>query len=260
MKIEHNASKILLEHEFSKKILEDIRIIMKALRISKKSSLVKNYEREPTKVEFYILDIGNRWAHLLSWIEQLHHIPFYLNSFSPSKKMKAAEITRYKQILYNVENYIIRLASLYDRILLFVDSLFFIGNPQNRILHENIVNNIHVKMSSIKSNLKEINKIISKYKDERNVIIHRHSHLDKKLRHIEMFELLLGDYIKEGDQNNHQDIISETKSLSRIYINEKIEELNSLNKNIVNKIEELFNACILIYNEKKKELLAASDN
>ena len=81
-------------------------------------TLTKTTFKEPlSDKEYYIWGTGNSLVHFLVICEQLSHIPLYLLSYCPSSKMKKEGFTRHSYVLYCVENYIIRIRILYDRIL-----------------------------------------------------------------------------------------------------------------------------------------------
>lgn len=206
------------------------------------------FKRNPTEKEFYCLQLGNAIAHLLTIILQLEHTVLYMSSFTPTKKMKDAGIDRHAQILYIVENYIIRTQTMYDRVLLIIDRLFHIQNKPNRISHESIVTNLHILKTDIPKALKSLKKIIKKYYPDRNSIIHETTFLEDDLRKIEGYSILKTQ--DNFNQEQKDDIIEILKYKTRDYIKKKRYEFTKTNKKICNSISNLFTVMQPIYENK----------
>ena len=95
-------------------------------------------------------------------------------------------ISRAEHLTYNVENYIIRLTSLTDRILQTINAVLYLGINEKDINERVIINNLKVTMTSLPKSFNEFRKILQSYVGDRNSIVHRHSYLKKELHIIEM--------------------------------------------------------------------------
>ena len=137
--------------------------------------------------EFYVLRVGSALAHLLTWIDQLEHAVFYLSDFPYSKAAKASGITSASHLQYNVENYLIRLNSVYDRSLQLTNCVFHLCIEESNISHGLVVSNLRVARSKVASRLKSVRKSIGDYSQHRHKILHQTSYQDKTLRRLELF-------------------------------------------------------------------------
>lgn len=165
-----NINKIS-EHPFVQLILKEYLEVYK--RKKPKITLTKTTFKEPlSDKEYYIWSAGNSLVHFLVICEQLSHIPLYLLSYCPSSKMKKEGVTRHSHVLYCVENYIIRIRILYDRILQLINNIFKIYDPPDHLNHRLIINNAHVKFSKLPPKLKKLKKITDKYYYQRTKIVH----------------------------------------------------------------------------------------
>ena len=97
----------LHKHPFTIEILDD----------SKDFELIENKEKEyaDSELEFYINNSSFYLVHLLSLLEQLKNAVELFSNYNYNKNDK---IGRGKHLVYNYENYIIRLVSVSDRLLI----------------------------------------------------------------------------------------------------------------------------------------------
>ncbi len=183
-------------------------------------------KRPPSRAEYYSLMVGTTLAHVLSICQQLEQSILYFTSFSPTRKMERAGITRQAHLLYCVENYIIRTQSLYDRVLKLVDAVFEIYNPSRRISHELIVGNMHVRRSAVADALKAMKKVLDPYRYDRNAIVHERQFLEDDIRMLEALTLLL---TSEGPVKEDPALVEETKFLARQVVKDKTREFSKVN-------------------------------
>jgi len=237
----------LTNHPFAKLAFKNSVPIAKDISVPGTISKVNApYRRELNKNEAYLLHVGHSLSHLLVICEQLHHIPYYLVTFCPSRSMVRAGITRYSHILMCMENYIVRTQSVFDRTLQLVNVLFNIYNPPDMINYSLIKNNLHIKNSKLGPELKKFRKLTEKYYSDRLKIIHRECYQEDDLRHLEMLTVVTKDkkneYIKEN-----------LKFFSSIYVKEKANELKSFNNAIFLEIDNIFNHLLKRYNRRMNE-------
>ena len=225
-----------------------------AVDVSKKlytgsiSKVEPEYLRDPDEYEFYVMEVGHTLAHLLNLCEQLIHSALFLTSFSQTKRMKNAGITRASQLQYNVENYIIRSQSLHDRVLKLVNAVFHLGLRPQDCRHRTITKNTHVRITDIPSNLKKIRKLVDQYRQDRNIVIHHESYQEDDLRKLEMFYLVQS---LENDQKPTDYEIPPyvTRNLSKKIVDQKTEEYDHFNVTAFTELELLFNKLKPKYND-----------
>lgn len=209
-------------------------------------------EREPLEEEYYVLQLGYCLSQLLTTVQQMEHTVLYMANFSPTDIMKDAGINRATHLIWSVENYVIRSQSAYDRLLILTDRLFHIHNASNRISHESIVSNAHIKRSNIPAVLKHVKKAVKNYYRDRNKIIHESSFADDELRHIEGLALLASDpiYGLENEDNLKKDLSFQV----RRYVNNKKKEFEKSNKGLCLALGIVFNEMNPIFKKKYSEL------
>lgn len=101
-----------------------------------------------------------------------------LVNFNYSKK---GEISRADHLIYNIENYLIRLNSVYDRVLQLVNVVFHLCIREESISHSVVVSNYRVDHNSdVVKRVKAIRKYLDEYAQDRHTLVHRHSLLDEK--------------------------------------------------------------------------------
>lgn len=79
--------------------------------------------------QYYVQRTGFFLAHMLTWCKQLDLAIEFLANFDYSKKVNA---TRADHTIYNLENYLIRVNSVYDRGLQLINAVFisaYLKNP-----------------------------------------------------------------------------------------------------------------------------------
>ena len=198
------------------------------------------YLRDPNEYEFYIMEVGHTLAHLLSLCEQLIHSGLFLTSFTPTNRMKEAGITRASHLQFNVENYIIRTQSFLDRVLKVVNAVFHLGLHPRNCRYSTITKNANVKITEIPPNLKKIRKIVDKYKQERNIVIHHESYQEDDLRKLEMF--YLAQKTVNGPKHIDPDIFPYAiRNLSRKIVDQKTKEFDQFNVAVYKELELSFN-------------------
>jgi len=209
------------------------------------------YKRLPSKAEYYCLMVGTDLANVLTICQQLEHSILYFSSFSPTRKMRKAGITRQAHLLYCIENYIVRSQSLYDRLLKLVDAVFEIYNPSRRISHELIVGNSHVRHSRIPNALKVLSKALEPYRRERNVIIHERQFLEDDIRELEAYTILV---TSDGPCKGERALMGRVGFLVKQVVKDKMKEFSKVNHDSFVALGEIFNHLNKQY-EYKREIL-----
>jgi hypothetical protein len=240
----------LSETEFSKAVFKESAEIIKGFNLTPKELLsIEGPDRELDERQFYIQSVGHALAHALTWCNQLDLAIKFLSNYEYGKETGT---NRADHLIYNVENYLIRLNSVYDRMLHLVNAAFHLCIHDEHVGHQVIVTNIHVThRAAVPISLKRIKKFLSKYEQARHSIIHRTSLLDKKLRRIEMFYL-------PGLPGNDAQFGNAIKALRTRYLKEyfaeKKLEFSTVNKDLSLLIVLLFEHLNLEYARQLKRL------
>lgn len=246
----------LLTHPFTQRVFEDCRSVYRAIDVSGKT-LSRESTQEPDEYQFYILRTGNRIAHLLETCRQLEDTILYLSSFSPSIRMKRAGINRHSYLLYTIENFIIRTSTLYDWGLKLVDAVFHLGNAPRECRSNTILKNIHVKRTGVPDRMKGLRRVVDKYSQDRNSIVHHEEYQDSQLRSLEMSSLLQREIDLAGEKPSGrlQDLPELTKERIREVVQAKTKEFEEFNREMFSRTLDLLSELDGEYLRQKARLV-----
>tara|TARA_R110002073_G_C9489403_1_gene580699 strand:+ start:4172 stop:4894 length:723 start_codon:yes stop_codon:yes gene_type:complete len=178
----------ITEHKLVGAILKDVT----------QFDLKNELKEEPSEYEYYIRNSAFYLTHFISLLDQLKNAVELLSNYDYSKN---EEIGRGKHLVYNVENYIIRIASVSDRLLQLINAIFHLGINEKDVKERFVLNNMKVDITEIPQLYKEFKKTLNQNDGNRNAIVHRHSIVDKKLTQIEVFyhPELVKEYFEKTD-------------------------------------------------------------
>ncbi len=240
-----NLDKILT-HTFVTNLLDD----SKSILIDYDFNLSDiELEKDPafSEFEYYIHNTGFYAVHLLELCKQLENALELFSNFNYSKK----KISRGDHITYNIENYIIRLSSLTDRILQTINAVFHLGIDENDVNERVIIRNIKVSRTETTKHFNKFKKTLNGYSSERNTIVHRHSYLNNQLKRIQMFYHL--DFVKKL-LNEKPYFKHFRKQKLTEFIKEKKEEYHKTNESCFESMLPIFNDLNLHYEKMKQKL------
>ncbi|GGA64534.1 hypothetical protein GCM10008015_01770 [Flavobacterium palustre] len=235
----------LIMHSFYQQMIEDTKPFLKGVKVSDKYIVDKN-ENDMSDSEHYIRYTSFYSVHLFGLCCQLERAVKLLSNFRDDNKN---EIGRGYHLSYNIENYFIRLDSLYDRILQLVNAIFNFGFDDSKVKKDKVLKKISEVdgYSELMNSLYELNNVLKKYSDEkRNIIVHRYSYFDKELDMIEMFYDPIYSKIILQNTDNVENFKQIRKERLSFYLRKKKKEFNEIN-------EECFEKLFLILNEIEKE-------
>lgn len=224
-------------HTFFKKVCDDA---LPLQRMAEEQGLDENSE-EIDEYQFYVMRVGYCLAQIMTWVEQLDHAVYYLSDFSYKKQAQEEGINRAKHLIYNVENYLIRLHSVYDRALQLTNSVFHLGISESHVGHAVVISNLKVARTDVSGLLKGLRKECEKRAQERHAIVHRESYRDDKLRRLEMFYMFDRASWERGKDDASFDKLAHMRTqLMKDVVAEKKDEFARLNKSIFSQLERLF--------------------
>lgn len=208
-------------------------------------------EIELDEYQYYIHKVGFYMTHTIVWCKQLNLSIEFLSNFDYSKKISAS---RADHLIYNIENYLIRLNSAYDRVLQLVNAVFHLCISEENVGHSVIVSNYKVQhRPQIQSAIKRVQKYLKDYSQVRHTLIHKHSYMDVKLRKIELFYLNnLNNFRK--DDSLKKELKQYRANYLRDYIAEKKDEFSTINSGLFERLNNLFNLLLEEYERQKKIL------
>ena len=241
----------LVNHPFSKIVFEEGIELQKEIYAENTFlSINPSLKRIPNEYEHYILNVGSRLARLFVCILGITNIIELLSQKTPNAKLKKKNITTYDLIIYHLENYIIRVQSVYDRVLFLIDALFHLGNSEQNIEHLIIAENIFVKRSKIYSPLKSLRKLLNTFTYKRNIIIHQKEYQEDDLRRLEFYCMFQGKIsLTELEHNAGKEEINYiVNELSKKIVKEKLKQFSNFNY-------LLFERIYLLLSESQKEFI-----
>ena len=172
----------------------------------------------------------------------------YLDSIAAEDYSKSA----YIEML--IENSIIRVQSIYDRALIFTNRILDLGISNETINHNLLVTNENVKKFSLEGKLKAINKVCNDYRLIRNTVIHHDRYTEEQLNQLTL--IISADQLsKEAGKGQFMDP-DELNAITQAYLGIKKEELGKYLDGIEQKLFDLYDAILPVYNHHKDKLRA----
>jgi len=158
---------------------------------------------ELDEYQYYIQRVGFYLTHTLTWCKQLDLALEFMSNFDYSKRINSS---RADHLIYNIENYFMRLNSVYDRVLQIVNAVFHLCINEENVSHGVVVSNYKVQhRPNIINKIKAIQKFLQDYAQTRHTLIHKHSWLDLGLRKIELF--YLNDLTKSQENDEWRKVL-----------------------------------------------------
>ncbi|UTV98044.1 hypothetical protein KDW99_12235 [Marinomonas rhizomae] len=202
---------------------------------------------ELTEFQYYIQKVGFYLVNTISWCKQLDLAIELLSNFDYSRK----ETTRAEHLIYNIENYLIRIKSVHDRVLQLVNAVFHLCINEANVNHGVIVSNYKVQhRPEILKVIKAVSKYLSEHEQIRHTLIHRHSLLDKDLKKIELFYMSNFEHIDDEAQVKAYKYVR-TEHLKR-FLTDKKSEFRQINSELYKLVDILFIELKPEYDRQKK--------
>jgi len=179
----------------------------------------------------------------LDLLQQLENAVELLSSFTYNKNSK---VNRGDFLHYNIENYIIRLNSIIDRLLQIVNDVFDFKINVRGVSLKTI--KLKIENTAISNYIDNLDKLIYPYSVIRNRVIHQNSYSDDEtLRNIKLFyysELFNDEELLLKVKRRRVEILKE-------FIQKKKEEYRTINKQCVEIIMKIFDELEIEYDLQK---------
>jgi hypothetical protein len=130
----------LEKHEFLVSVLEDGEAAFSDIKLDRLATEIPAHI-ELSEYQYYIHKVGFYLVNTISWCKQLDLAVELLSNFDYSKK----EVSRADHLIYNIENYLIRIKSVHDRVLQLVNAVFHLCLNEAKVSHGLIVSNYKVQ-------------------------------------------------------------------------------------------------------------------
>lgn len=234
------------ENAFLLSVLKDGEVAFSDIKVDKLAIELPE-DIELSEYQYYIQKVGFYLVHTISWCKQLDLAIELLSNFDYSRK----EASRADHLVYNIENYLIRIKSVHDRVLQLVNAVFHLCINEANVNHGVIVSNYKVQhRPEILKTVKAISKYLSEHEQIRHTLIHRHSLIDKDLKKIELFYLNNFEHIDDENQVKTYKYVR-TEHLKR-FLSDKKSEFKEINSALFTRINALFLELNSEYERQKK--------
>ena len=151
-----------------------------------------------------------------------------------------------------IENSIIRVQSIYDRVLILVNRVLDIGISNEAINHNALVTNEHVKRFDLVNKLKGINKECNEYRLVRNTVIHHDRYTEEQLGLLQL--LINADYLSKEANGSEFMPADKLQGLIAVFLEVTKADLESYLSKITTRVDSLFDAILPIYQHQKNRL------
>lgn len=210
------------------------------------------------------IDIGNDLAYyILSCSQALTSVSSAMNKARLSLTLLNAgyldavatgEQSRSAFIEMLVENGIIRVQSIYDRVLILANRILDLGISNESINHNLLVTNENVLRFELEARLRGIHKACNEYRAIRNKVIHHDRFSEEEFDQLTL--LINADHLSKesgGKQLINEDVLN---LVIRNYLESKQEELGKYLDRLESKLFEFYDAVLPIYQHYKAKLRA----
>ena len=196
--------------------------------------------------QYYIFSSAKALTELVSWFGQLELSLVYIEHQEAPKELEAHGVNHVTDLQFKLENHLVRLESLYDRLLMLANCLLKLGISDNSLSHELVVGNDNVKYYKTDAPIKSVKAVLKPYKEIRNSIIHHRSYNEPAILDLSALHYLENvEYDLEELKIMKCEMTSEemAKLLKGLYV----EEFKEVNKKLCDKLTEVLNHLLNIF-------------
>lgn len=127
----------------------------------------------PLPSEYYAIRVLLTIGEILTCVDQVHCSAAMLSGYRAGSAVLG--MNRYDHILYAIENFYLRVTSIYDRCLIAVNLMYELGLREKACRTKAVVSNSHIQGSPVADALKELEKSTSHFRENRNIVAHQAS-------------------------------------------------------------------------------------
>ena len=191
-------------------------------------------------------------------LECLDQINYSIEMLSGYNQRNALFKNRHDYIIFMLENFYLRITSIMDRILRFVNTVFEIGIPDRECKNSTIIKNENVKKTPLYKILTKMDKFIEQYRPQRNRIAHYEAYSEKELVDLQGYYLLL-EHAEEVDEE-----LESYRRLFKVetdeYVINKKKELRQISKDLEKMLVVLFQEIFPIVENKGAKYKVVKNN
>jgi hypothetical protein len=167
----------------NRELLEIVRDNLKIVLTSSLKAIEKGYEEtgkfyaatplERTSIEIYDIAVFKSAAAVTSTIDRLRQNIKYLENYPGDIANNDSVHTQYDWVQYHYSFFLANFVSIPDLLLITINSIFNLGNPQRNCKRHIILKNAWVKETNIPQKMDEVESIVKPYRESRNILIHQ---------------------------------------------------------------------------------------
>jgi hypothetical protein len=199
-----------------------------------------------TKRESYGIETLVSIGSVVSCIDQLHFSVTMLSGYRSSSTPN--RMNRYDYIVFGIENYYLRLTSVFDRCLRLANVVYQLGLPERQCNNDSIINNSHVKGTSVAKTLKALDKFTESFRFHRNTVAHHATYSEKELDQLGSYYLLVEeDGSFERYQYLYKKMTDDFVADKRVQFKGNVADLENLVEACFDALNEAFEARLKSY-------------
>lgn len=257
---ERQEESFLYTHRFVIRLFNTIKPVVEVglkdlmvhLKKTGKMRIKKGEGKELDIADYYSYEVFRQICVLIENITNVNYSLTLIRMVENRKILDQIGISRLFWLKYNYSSMLINMSTIYDLCLILINKVYRLGNREKNCNEKAVLENEHVKDDECINIMSSIKRILNKYKEKRNLIVHQGEYrLDEMLDNFSF--ILFGEDIenKAHRSNNQQHKIVINDDLCKGVIN-----LTMLKTQIeIDKIEilisKLFNELEKIYDKRK---------
>jgi len=199
-------------------------------------------------IDFYLISCAKAYTSLTSSVGKAK-LSISLLSYENITKFDSQSQSIGDYIELFIENTIIRIQSIYDRTLIFVNRLLELGISNECINHSALVTNDNVKKYGLDKKLRNLNKACSEYRNIRNTIIHHDRYSEDNLDMLSMVHQV--EFASKQDGKETLIPESDLNDITESFMTDSQDELSEYLAEIESKLNDIFDSASLIYAKTK---------
>ncbi|OXB07800.1 Cthe_2314 family HEPN domain-containing protein [Flavobacterium pectinovorum] len=206
-----------------------------------------------TELEYYVNNTQFYFVHFLSLLSQLDNAVGLLSNFGYNQKNK---ISRGDHLTYNVENYMIRVISVTDRLLQLINMVYYLKVDESKVNYKRVIGHAQIKDSTLETLYTELRQILSQYHNDRNSVVHRHSFINKEVYRLQaLYHPILTERFIARNPPEEVKKLKYVRSQALIKYTDKIKlQFRETNDACFEKILEMLDILYQEYNSNKGKL------
>lgn len=149
-----------------------------------------------TTSEVFAKKIFYSFLDLTTAIDNLKHVSTFFSIKSLPKYYEKNDISEIQYYKYHLENHYIRITSILDLTVNFINNIFRLGLPQKKCNVFSVLENLNIKGSPTEKALKSFENKLQHIKQKRNIIIHQGKLESEEIKSIDS-TIFTSDLIKQ---------------------------------------------------------------